>query len=325
MLAPLAGYTDLPFRRTCRRQGLRLAYTALIDAGALVYGNRENDAILKRGADEEWLGVQLLGSRLDFLEQAAPMLEKLEYDEFNFNMGCPVKKVLQREAGAALLKQPEHALACVRLLRKQVKRRFTVKLRILQEADPEPTVRFCRQLVEAGVEELIIHGRLASRVYGGPVAMEVIAAVREAVSVPVVANGGIFTLQDACALRAGTGCERVMVARGAIGNPWLFRALLTGAEAVPTHAELCETIENHVADMMELYGETEALVNARKIILGYLGGRGYHRELKLAAGVLATATQFREFMTKLRADREAEEKVPTGFTKQALALDGSPS
>ena len=234
LLAPLAGYTDLPFRRVCRAQGLHYAYTALIDAGALIYGNRENQAILRRGDDEEWLGVQLLGSRLDFLEKAAPMLEAMDFDEFNFNMGCPVRKVVQRQAGAALLDDTVHALECVKLLRKLVKRPFTVKLRILSETDTDMTVSFCRRLEKEGVEGLIIHGRLASKVYSGPVAMDVISAVREAVSIPVIANGGVFSVADAEALRDGTGCRRVMVARGAIGNPWIFRSLLEGHDVVPT-------------------------------------------------------------------------------------------
>ncbi|MBP5639891.1 MAG: tRNA-dihydrouridine synthase family protein [Victivallales bacterium] len=300
LLAPLAGYTDLPFRRVCRNQGLRYAYTALIDAGALVYGNRENPAILKRGDDEEWLGVQLLGSRLDFLEKAAPMLEAMEYDEFNFNMGCPVRKVMQRNAGAALLDVPEHALACIRLLRKLVKRPFTVKMRILSEDDVEATVEFCRQLESAGVDGLIIHGRMAARVYSGPVKIDVISAVREAVRIPVVANGGIFKLEDAVSLREGTGCERVMVARGAIGNPWIFRSLLSGGEYVPSRKEVLDVMAGHVSDMMELYGEEPGLVNARKIILGYMGGRGYFkRSLKLDVCKIRTSTQWHDFLEKL--------------------------
>lgn len=307
LLAPLAGYTDLPFRRSCRRQGLRLAYTALIDAGALVYGNDENEAILARGDDEPWLGVQLLGSRLELLEAAAPMLLERPYDEFNFNLGCPVKKVQQRGSGAALLKDASHARDCVRLLRRiWAGRRFTVKLRVLDAEDPSPTVAFCRMLVEEGVEALTIHGRLASKVYSGPVAMDVIGAVREAVPVPVAANGGIFSLADAEALAAGTGCRQVMVARGAIGNPWLFRELLTGT-ASPTHGELCDTMEEHLDSMMRLYGDYPALVAGRKILLGYLSGRGYHRSLKLQASVIATVGEFADFMRTLRGQRGPDE------------------
>lgn len=311
-LAPLAGYTDMPFRRVCRRQGLLYAYTALIDAGALVYGNKENRTILARGDDEPWLGVQLLGSRLDFIEKAVPMLNEMDYDEFNFNMGCPVKKVVQREAGAALLKHPEHALDCVRLIRKLVNKPFTVKIRILSETDTEATVSFCRQLVEEGVEGIFIHGRVAAKVYSGPVATEIISAVREAVSVPVVANGGIFTLEDGQELARQTGCKGIMVARGAIGNPWLFKSLTEGHEVSPTHGELCDMMELHLKSMMELYGEEDGLVNGRKIILGYLGGRGYHRSLKLEVCSIRTETEFLELLQRIRNDRDLAEPVPQG-------------
>lgn len=311
LLAPLAGYTDLPFRNACRRQGLHLAYTALIDAGALVYGNDENEAILMRGADEPWLGVQLLGSKLELIEKAAPMLGERDYDEFNFNMGCPVKKVVQRGSGAALLRQTELALSCVRLLRRLWHgRHFTVKLRILHEHDPEPTVRFCRQLQDEGVEKITIHGRLASKIYSGPVATDVISAVRDNVTIPVIANGGIFSYADACALSEATGCRQVMVARGAIGNPWLFKELLTGEPgAGPSHEELCQTIEEHIRTMLPIYGERPALVAGRKIILGYLSGRGYHRALKLQAGAIQSVQEFRDFMQTLRAERALDESA----------------
>ena len=156
------------------------------------------------------------------------------------------------------------------------------------------------------MEALTIHGRLASKVYSGPVAMDVIGAVREAVPVPVAANGGIFSLADAEALAAGTGCRQVMVARGAIGNPWLFRELLTGA-ASPTHGELCDTMEEHLDSMMRLYGDYPALVAGRKILLGYLSGRGYHRSLKLQASVIATVGEFADFMRTLRGQRGPDE------------------
>lgn len=314
-LAPLAGYTDLPFRRACRAQGLRLGFTALIDAGALVYGNKENRAILARGEDEDWLGVQLLGSKLEFLEKAVPMLEAMEYDEFNFNMGCPVKKVIQREAGAALLGNRDHALDCVRLIRSHVKSKpFSVKLRILSESDVEETVSFCRELAEAGVEKLYIHGRLASKIYSGPVACDVIRAVKESVGVPVIANGGIFSLSDAIELRVKTGCPGVMVARGTIGNPWLFKSILEGREVAPTHGELCGIMDRHVRDMAQLYGEEDGLVNARKIILGYMGGRGYHRSLKLGVCSLRTLEAFDTWMSAFRADRNDGDIVATGLS-----------
>ncbi|MGI5924948.1 MAG: tRNA dihydrouridine synthase [Lentisphaeria bacterium] len=307
-LAPLAGYSDLPFRRCCRRFGLVYAHTPLLDAGALLHHHSENQEILARGDDEPWLAVQLMGCRLDDLRQAAGILNELPFDGLDFNMGCPVRKVMQRHAGAALLKTRELALDCVRALRDVVKKPLTVKTRILCENDPEPTVRFCLALQACGIDGLTLHGRLPQRIYAGPVAMDVIKAVREALRIPVTANGGIFTAADADALAAGSGCERLMVARGAIGNPWLFRELIQGIPAVPTHAELCDMLLQQVTGMVELYGETRAFQAGRKIILSYLCGRGYRRRLRAQMSTVKTMPEFLELF------RQIEKEGPLAVT-----------
>jgi tRNA-dihydrouridine synthase B len=302
-LAPLAGYTDLPYRRACRSQGAHYMFTALIDAGALVHGNPENEHILERGEEEDWLGVQLLGSIPNDVAKSTEMLNDMNYDAFDFNMGCPMAKVLKRPAGAALLYPVNHALAfqCVSIIRERVKDKpFTVKIRILDENDPEPTVTFCKRLVDLGVEGITIHGRLASKIYSGPVATEVIRAVRESVSVPVTANGGIFSIDDANALADATGCNRLMFARGSLGNPWIFRELISGAPYRPAHLELCEVMQRHIVGMMEMYGERTGLLLARKIIVAYLRGRGYSKYFRIKAGLLSTRDEFDTFMQELR-------------------------
>ena len=319
VLAPLAGYTDLPFRRMCWKQGMDQAYTALIDAGALIFGNHENSHILARGDDEPWVGVQLMGSRLDLLEKAAPMLDAMDYDCVDFNMGCPVRKVVQRNAGAALLKMPEHALECVRLLRDLIHKPFSVKIRILDDHDPDPTVRFCEQLEVIGVEAIAIHGRLACRVYSGPVAMNVIKAVRDALHIPVTANGGIFGIRSAKALQDGTGCSRLMVARGAIGNPWIFKSLADGAEYIPTHGEICYAIREHLAGMVDLYGEQQAMVDGRKIVLAYMRGRGYHRALKNPICKMVSWSDFERILASIAADKAADERL--GISADATLQD----
>lgn len=315
ILAPLASYSDLPFRQSCRQFGLVFAHTPLLDAGALLHHDSENHDILVRGADEPWLAVQLMGCRPDDLRRAALILNDMDFDALDFNMGCPVRKVIQRNAGAALLKSPELALSCVRTLREVVKKPLTVKTRILSETDPEPTVRFCLALQDCGIDGLTLHGRLAQRIYAGPVAMSVIRAVREALRIPVTANGGIFTAADADALAAGSGCERLMVARGAIGNPWLFRELLQGLPAAPTHDELCAVLLRQVAGMVALYGENRAFLTGRKIILSYLCGRGYRRRLRAQMALVKTMAEFMEIF------RLVEEEGPLATT-DGMAAEG---
>ena len=309
-LAPIAGYTDLPFRRQCRRYGLHYAHTALIDAGALVHGNRENDFILARGQDEPFLAVQLLGSRPDDLRKAAEMLDERDFDAVDFNMGCPVRKILKRGAGAALMQTPEQACECLKIVREAVRHKpLTVKTRILDETDPEPTVRFCQDLEACGIEGLTIHGRLPEKFYSGAVAVDVIKAVRESLKIPVTANGGIFSLADADALAMATGCERLMVARGALGNPWIFRELLQGIPAAPSHGEILEAVESHVREMAEFYCEQSGMILSRKLIQSYLCGRGYRHSLRAKATYLSTLSDFQGFLRELRESPPVPEYV----------------
>lgn len=304
-LAPMAGYTDLPFRRMCRRSGLVYASTALIDAGALVHANPDNSEILHRGDEEPWLQVQLLGSIPADVRQAVRLLRegRWRYDALDFNMGCPVRKVLRRHAGAALMRCQELAMECVRIIREEWPGPFTVKTRILDEVDPAPTVELARRLCDEGVEGLTIHGRLAERIYAGPVHGEIIAAVREAVPVPVTANGGIFSLEDAQALAASSGCRRLMVARGSLGNPWLFRDLVDGVKhPKPTPAEVIDAAEEHLALMMAEYGETGAMILGRKILSSYICGRGFSRALRAQVVTISTWAECQAMLDRLRSD-----------------------
>ena len=308
-LAPLAGYTDLPFRMACREQGVYYAYTALIDSGALVHGNRENDFILKRGPEEPWLGVQLLGSIPDDIRKSAQMLNSMDFDAVDFNMGCPMAKVVKRPAGAALVRpcNEKLALTCVKILRDIIDKPLTVKLRIRDYNDPEPTVDLCRKLESCGIDGLTLHGRNARAIYAGPVALRVIEAVRRALHIPVTANGGIFNFQDALEMVAGTGCTNLMVARGAIGNPWIFRALREWRHFAPTHEALCDVMERHVLGMVDLYGEHEGFVQARKILVSYLGGRGYRKTWRVAGSQMDNLANFAIFMRDLRAEGPVSE------------------
>jgi tRNA-dihydrouridine synthase B len=299
-LAPLAGYTDLPFRRACRQQGCQFAFTALVDAGAMAYGNPHNEMILQRGPEEPWLGTQVLGSDPELIAKATRLLNQRQFEQVDFNLGCPVKKVVQRGAGAALALQREQAVRCVETAVRESVHPVTAKIRVLDDHDPAPTVALALALQECGIRALTIHGRTLDRIYAGPVACQVIVAVREALDIPVIANGGIFSRADAEALASHTGCSWVMVARGAIGNPWLFRELLDPDAPAPTHEEVCAVVREHVEGMIQVYGERNALRNARKIILSYLVGRGYSRELRGQVTNVATREEFLAIWEKIR-------------------------
>ena len=297
----MAGFTDLPFRRVARRYGLYYGTTALIDAGALVHGNPDNTAILHRGEEEEWLQVQLLGSIPTAIRTSTRILRDgpWHFDALDFNMGCPVRKVTKRLAGAALMQQPVRALECLKEMRDNWPGVLTAKMRILKEDDPEPTIRLAQQLEAIGVQGIAIHGRLARMLYAGPVQAHIIRAVRENVHIPVTANGGIFTLKDAQMLSEATGCERVMVARGTIGVPWIFRDIATGTVLPVSREELLETMTYHVEEMVREYGEKGAMILSRKIISSYLSGRGFPHELRAQVVKVSSWLDFVELRTQL--------------------------
>jgi len=301
-MAPLSGYTDVAFRAACRRYGCEYAFTPLLDAGSLVYRNPLQARALTRAPDEPWLGVQLLGSEPEILGEAVLRLNEQPFDLLDLNLGCPVPKVTKRGAGIALATNLELALRCVESVVKVSRMPVTVKTRVLSGNDPEPTLRLARALEHRGIAALTIHGRVWQQIYSGRVAVEVIRAVRDAVGIPVIANGGVFDRQSGLELSEKTGCRRIMIARGAIGNPWIFRELQAPGAVPPSHPEVCDQIERHVLDMVAHYGEETGMRNARKIILAYLTGRGYRRLRRRAVTGLRTMAAFRELLTVVREE-----------------------
>lgn len=309
LLAPLSGYTDLPFRRQCRKQGCVYAFTPLIDAGGVIFANPKTETALLRGEDEPWLGIQMLGSDPELLRRAtSSVFDQGNFDVVDFNMGCPVPKVLRRGAGAVLSRAPVEAEACLKAIRAEAGDvPVTAKIRVVFDGDVSASVDLALRLEAVGISALTVHGRVQESMYSGPVDVECIAAIREAVSIPVIANGGVSDRESGERLCRETGCSRIMVARGAIGNPWLFRELLDDPGYQPSHEELCDVMREQVFGMLDLYGEECGLRNARKIILAYLVGRGYPRVLRDRVRHLNTAEDFRLFQTDLAANRPASD------------------
>ena len=302
LLAPLSGYTDAPFRKLCRRFGCTYAFTPLIAARSLLHRNPRALPLLWRNPSEPWLGVQLEASQSDVLKATLPLLADRDFQVLDFNMGCPVAKVTRKGSGSALLSNVDLACRCIETLATGPFP-VTAKIRILEEADPTPTVHLALRLRDAGIQALTIHGRIAERFYAGPVAAGIIHAVRAALDIPVIANGGVRTRRDADELRAMSGCSRIMVARGAIGNPWIFREILSPTPPEPpTHTEICDAIEEHVRGMAELYGESVGMRNARKIVLSYLTGRGYRRSRRRQVTGICTLAEFLDLLTAIRAE-----------------------
>ncbi len=308
LLAPLSGYTDLPFRTAARRCGARFCFTEMIDAAALVYARQRTEQMLVRGAGEPWLGVQLVSNNAGHISAAVEILNGYEFDLLDFNLGCPVPKVTKKGAGAALGKNVDRACELFGLMAERSKRPVSCKLRVLNGDDPEPTVDIVRRLADRGACAITIHGRLAENFYSGPVAFNVIEACARAVSIPVVANGGIMGRGGLAAAVAGAPSARgFMIARGAMGNPWIFRELTDGdGFQPPTVAELVEMAKSHVLDMLRFYGEKKGSALARKIVLDYFRGRGFNGEWRGNAGLLEGEAAFMAYMDSATANHSAD-------------------
>ena len=300
-LAPLAGHTDLPMRLSARRHGCRYAFTEMVDAGSLVFGNHKTMNLIKRDPSEDFLGIQLVGSEPEILKKAAEIINGLDFSVLDFNLGCPAPKVAKKGEGATfVVRRPDQAIEAFSILAEHSKIPVTAKMRILDENDPAPTVEFAKRLENAGAKTVTIHGRLMKMFYSGPVFHEIIKEVRKNLSIPVVANGGALSAALYRTLVTESGCENGMVARGALGNPWIFREIADQYAGPPTLEELAEEMQLHFYSIIDFYGEETALRISRKTILEYLRGRGFPGELRASVSFLNTVDAFKALMLEVR-------------------------
>ena len=301
ILAPLAGFTDLPYRRSARRHGCLFAFTEMIDAGSLVFGHGKTLAMLKRGENETWLGVQIVGSEHEILKKATRIISQHDVNVIDFNLGCPARKVIKKGEGAALAKKTEEAIRAFEVIVRNSQMPVTVKTRIIDEEDPAPTIDLVKKLVDAGAAAVTLHGRIMTKVYSGDVKFKIIAEVRKNVKTQLIANGGIFSSSTCESLRRETGCDCVMVARGAMGNPWIFREIAEGKSFnPPTPEDLAGEIGFHVAEMAELCGEEIGVRISRKIMIDYARGRGYPGELRNSVCKIKTLEEMKPFLDNVR-------------------------
>ena len=298
IMAPLSGFTDLAYRRAARRGGCRYAFTEMVDAASLAYANGHGEVLLKRGEEEDFLATQLVGSEPELLKRACDKLNAYDFSLLDFNIGCPVPKVVKKGAGAALGKNIELAHKCFAAIAENSKYTLTAKLRILDENDPAPTLDLCAGLVERGAKALTVHGRTKEHFYTGTVKFSIIRAVREAFpDIPVIANGGVNSQASYELIRRETGCSRVMLAQGIMGNPWLFRELAENLPP-PTLEEWKDVVRFHVCEMIALYGDVSAMRQARKIVHDYLKGRGFAAALRAEASGLSTLADLDQLLER---------------------------
>src|SRR3989454_4121276 len=223
-LAPMAGVTNAPFRLVARECGAGLLTSEEIDARALIADNAHTRDIVRYLPEEHPLAMQLLGADPDVLAEAARRLEAAGADAIDLNMGCPVTKIVSKGQGAALMRDPLGAAVVFRTMRKAIGIRFTVKIRGGWDERTVNAVEIARIAEGEGVDAITVHPRTRSQQYAGVAPWEIIASVVDAVAIPVVGNGDVRSRADAAAMVAATGCAAIMIGRGALGAPWIFRA-----------------------------------------------------------------------------------------------------
>ena len=287
-LAPMAGVTDLAFRTICRELGAGYTITEMVSAKALCYQDKKSVPLLQLGEGEHPAAVQIFGSDPACMEQAAGMAaERSGADIIDINMGCPVPKVANSGDGSGLMKNPELAVKVAEaVIRGAGGRPVTVKFRLGWDKGSINCVEFAKAMEEAGVAAVAVHGRTRTQMYSGTANWDYIRAVKETVSIPVIANGDVFEPKDAVRILKYTGADMAMIGRGCFGNPWLFQranAALAGEEIppLPSLAVRCDTAVRQFELSAAQKGEHIACLEARKHYAWYLKGvphAGYYKE-----------------------------------------------
>ena len=295
ILGPMAGATDRPARLLCREHGAGMVCMEMVSANAIKYGNKKTNELIHIDENEHPVSLQLFGPDPETIALAAEYVAKFPYDILDINMGCPMPKIVKNGEGSALMRDPALAGRIVEAAVKAQDRPVTVKMRKGYSANEINAVEVARIAEEAGAAAVAVHGRTREQLYEGTADWSIIKAVKEAVNIPVIGSGDAKDAVSAKAMLDETGCDAVMIARAARGNPWIFNEcreyLKTGKIPVrPTIDELCETMLRHTKMQVEEKGDHIGVLEMRKHISWYVGGYPNAAELRRkinAAGSLA--------------------------------------
>ena len=277
ILAPMAGVTDLPFRLLCKEQGAGLLCMEMVSAKAIQYNNKNTKALLEIHPEEEPVSLQLFGSDPEVISEVAKRIEELPFAILDINMGCPVPKIVRNGEGSALMNQPKLVHEIVEKTVKAIQKPVTVKIRKGFNDESINAVEIAKIIEDAGGAAVAVHGRTREQYYSGKADWDIIRQVKEAVSIPVIGNGDVTSGESALAMMRETGCDGVMIGRGAQGNPWIFSELReyekTGQmPARPSNEELKEMMLRHARLQMQYKGDFLGIREMRKHVAWYTTG-----------------------------------------------------
>ncbi|MBS5197692.1 MAG: tRNA dihydrouridine synthase DusB [Clostridiales bacterium] len=304
VLAPMAGVTDLPFRKLCKEQGAGLICMEMVSAKAISFHNKNTEALMEIDPGENPVSMQLFGSEPELMARVAAEIEERPFDILDINMGCPVPKVVNNGEGSALLKNPELIVKIVKSVSSAIKKPLTVKVRIGFENEPVDIVEIAKRVEDAGAAAIAVHGRTRQQYYSGTADWDTIRRVKEAVSIPVIGNGDVDSPEKAEALIKETGCDGVMVGRATRGNPWIFRELNhyfeTGEKlARPSVEEVREMILRHARMQIDLKGEFTGIREMRKHVAWYTAGMRHSAALRRETNLVNSYEELEQLLSRM--------------------------
>lgn len=304
ILAPMAGVSDIAFRLLCHEQGAGLVCSEMVSAKAILYGNKNTEELLQIHPEEGAVSLQLFGSDPDIVSEMAKRIEERPFAVLDLNMGCPVPKVVNNGEGSALMKDPLLAGRIVEKTAKAIQKPLTVKIRKGFDDDHVNAVEMAHILQESGAAAVAVHGRTREQYYSGQADWDIIAQVKAAVKIPVIGNGDITDGESALQLLKKTGCDGVMIGRGAQGNPWVFREVTAALEGRkipprPTRQELYDMIARHAQLAAQYKGEYITVREMRKHLAWYTTGLPHAAALRRQINNIETMDGLLEGMHRL--------------------------